>query len=141
MEKILEIEEGRSYNFKASALSPIQYNRLFRGRDFIRDIETMAEKRQEAEESETGTASLSLENYEQFARLAYLFAWQGLAPTPTETQEQRDFREKYPDPWAWIDSFDTFSFYKLLPEIIDIWYGGDIRLVKAKKAEPTPPEK
>ena len=47
MEKILEIEEGRSCNFKASALSPIQYNRLFKGRDFLRDMEAMAEKAQE----------------------------------------------------------------------------------------------
>lgn len=29
MQKIIEIEEGRSFNFKASAFSPIMYNKLF----------------------------------------------------------------------------------------------------------------
>jgi len=138
MEKVLQIEEGRSYNFKASALSPIQYNRIFKGRDFLRDIEEMAEKAQEMEENEETT--LSVENYEQFVRLSYLFAYQGLAPTPTRTKEQEEFLEKYPDPWTWIDSFNTFSIYKMLPDIVEVWYGGDIRLVKPKKAEPAPPE-
>ena len=138
MEKVLQIEEGRSYNFKASALSPIQYNRIFKGRDFLRDIEEMAKKAQEMEENEETT--LSVENYEQFVRLSYLFAYQGLAPTPTRTKEQEEFLEKYPDPWTWIDSFNTFSIYKMLPDIVEVWYGGDIRLVKPKKAEPAPPE-
>lgn len=140
MEKVLEIEEGRSCNFKASALSPIQYNRLFPGRDFIRDIEAMTEKAQEMEE-DTSETSLSNENYEQFVRLAYLFAYQGLAPTPTKTKEQKEFQKKYPDPWHWIDSFNTFSIYQLLPEIMNLWYGGDIRMVEAKKEEPAPSEK
>lgn len=141
MEKVLEIEEGRSCNFKASAFSPIQYNRMFRGRDFLRDIEAMAEKSQEMTESEDGSASLSNENYEQFVRLAYLFAYQGQSPSPVKSEEQKEFLKKYPDPWAWIDSFNTFSIYQLLPEIMDLWYGGDIRMVKAKKTAPAPPEK
>lgn len=140
MEKILEIEEGRSCNFKASALSPIQYNRLFKGRDFLRDMEAMSEKAQEMKEDE-GRVSMSGENYEQFARMAYLFAYQGLAPTPTQTQEQKAFLKEYPNPWTWIDTFNTFSIYRLLPEIIELWYGGDVRLVKEKKEEPAPQEK
>lgn len=140
MEKILEIEEGRSCNFKASALSPIQYNRLFKGRDFLRDIQAMAEKAEEMKEDESHV-SMSGENYEQFARMAYLFAYQGMASTPVQTKEQKKFLKEYPDPWTWIDTFNTFSIYRLLPEIIELWYGGDIRLVKEKKTDHTPPEK
>ena len=139
MEKILEIEEGRSCNFKASALSPIQYNRLFKGRDFLRDIEAMAEKAEEMKDEDR--VSMSGENYEQFARMAYLFAYQGLAPTPVQTKEQKKFLKDYPDPWTWIDTFNTFSIYQLLPEIIELWYGGDIRLVKSKKEVTAPQEK
>ena len=29
MQKIIEIEEGRSVNFKASAFSPVMYNKLY----------------------------------------------------------------------------------------------------------------
>lgn len=141
MEKVLEIEEGRSCIFKASAFSPIQYNRLFKGRDFLRDIEAMAGKSEEMEEGEDQKVSLSNENYEQFVRLAYLFAYQGLSETPAKSAEQKEFLKKYPDPWTWIDSFNTFSIYTLLPEIVRLWYGGDLRLVKAKKAVPAPPEK
>ena len=138
MEKELTIEAGKRCNFKASAFSPIQYNRLFKGRDFLRDIQAMAEKSQEMQDGDR--AAFTAENYEQFARMAYLFAYQGLSPTPSQTQQQKDFLAQYPDPWSWIDSFNTFSIYQLLPEIVALWYGSDIRLVKEKKAPPAPPE-
>ena len=41
MEKIIKVEEGRSLNFKASAFSPIMYNRLFPGRDYLKDMEAL----------------------------------------------------------------------------------------------------
>ena len=52
MEKVIQIEEGRSAAFRASAFSPIQYNRLFPGRDFMRDmndLRSMSERTQPAE--------------------------------------------------------------------------------------------
>ena len=139
MEKLLEIEEGRSYNFRASAFSPIQYNRLFPGHDYMRDINAMVDKSEEMNEAEDETAvAFSMENYEQFVRLAYTFAYQGLSPSPRPSQEQREFLLKYPDPWAWIDSFDTFSIYMLLSEIVDLWAGNAKQIVKEKNREPLP---
>ena len=41
MQKVIEVEEGRSFNFKASAFSPIMYNKLFPGRDFLKDMEAL----------------------------------------------------------------------------------------------------
>lgn len=148
MEKLLEIEEGRSYNFRASAFSPIQYNRLFPGHDYMKDINAMVEKSEEmkgetdSEENEKpDNVEFSMENYEQFVRLAYTFAYQGLSPTPFPNQEQKDFLKEYPDPWTWIDSFDTFSIYMLLPEIVNIWAGNSKQLVKAKNRQAQPPVK
>ncbi len=135
MQKIIEIEEGRSFNFKASAFSPIMYNKLFPGRDFLKDMECLKEKNDEEDDS------FNMEHYEHFVRVAYTFAYQGLAPTPRKTKEQEAFREEYPDPWTWIDSFRTFSIYEILPEIIDLWYTNEKKVAESKNRAPAPPAK
>ena len=146
MQRLIEIEEGRSVNFKASAFSPIAYNKLFPRRDFLRDMgnlkkedEEMKKKKKKGEELEGG--SLDMKVYELFVRIAYTFAYQGLAPTPRETEEQREFVSKYRDAWEWIDTFNTFSIYEILPEIMDLWYGNEKTISEPKNSVPAPPEK
>ena len=145
MVKTIEIE-GKLIVFKASAFSPIQYNTIFPGHDFMKDmsvLETAAESMEKDENGDTviSVSTLPMEVYEYFVKIAYLFAYQGLAPTPRMTQEQIEFREKYPDPWEWIDTFDTFSIYQILPEIMEIWNINEKQAAKAKKRNPIPPEK
>lgn len=135
MQKIIEIEKGRSLNFKASAFSPIVYNKLFRKRDFLKDMEVLKSMNDKED------ASFDMEHYEYFVRIAYTFAYQGMAPTPRETEEQKEFRRKYPDAWDWIDSFSTFSIYEILPEIIDLWYQNEETMAKSKNPVPAPPGK
>ena len=135
MEKIIKIDEGRSINFKASAFSPIMYNRLFPGRDFLRDMNTLKKSHDDGEET------FNMSDYEHFVRIAYTFAYQGLAPTPRPTQEQKEFLERYQDAWDWVDSFDTFSIYEILPEIINLWYKNEKTVAEPKNQEPAPPEK
>lgn len=139
MQKIIEIEEGRSLNFKASAFSPILYNRLFPGRDFLRDMDAL----KDAHDKEKGSAeaSFKMSDCEHFVRIAYLFAYQGLAPTPRQTQEQKDFLERYPDALEWVDSFETFSIYQILPEIVKLWYDNEKQISKPKNGVPAPPVK
>lgn len=142
MQKIIEIEEGRSLNFKASAFSPIAYNRLFPGRDFLRDMNGLKEAHErEGTDPDTKEESFTMDDYEHFVRIAYTFAYQGMAPTPRETDEQRAFREQYPDAWDWIDSFNTFSIYEILPEIIKLWYQNEKTISKGKNGVPAPPGK
>ena len=83
MQKMIEIEQGRSLNFKASAFSPIMYNRLFPGRDFLKDMDAL----KAAHEDKNDVFEMS--DYEHFSRIAYLFAYQGLAPSPTQTGATR----------------------------------------------------
>lgn len=139
MQKIIEIEEGRSLNFKASAFSPILYNRLFPGRDFLKDMDALKNAHDKEDGSEN--ASFEMPDYEHFVRIAYLFAYQGLAPTPKQTQEQKDFLERYPDALEWIDSFETFSIYQILPEIVKLWYDNEKQISKPKNRVPAPPVK
>ena len=49
MEKMIEVEAGKRLNFKASAFSPIIYNRLFPGRDFLRDMDALKKARDKGE--------------------------------------------------------------------------------------------
>lgn len=135
MQKMIEIEQGRSLNFKASAFSPIMYNRLFPGRDFLKDMDAL----KAAHEDKNDVFEMS--DYKHFSRIAYLFAYQGLAPSPTQTQEQKEFLEKYPSTWDWIDSFDTFSIYMILPEIMDLWYKNEKQISQSKNPVPAPPAK
>ena len=139
MEKRIQFQEGRSYRCRASAYTPIQYGKLFPGHDYLRDIQAMWEKNKEIEEGEP--VSFSTEDYEMFVRLAYTFAYQGLSDSPRVSDEQRDFIKKYPDPWSWLDSFDSFSIYEILPEITELWIGNEKSNIKAKNPDPAPPGK
>ena len=135
MQKIIEIEEGRSVNFKASAFSPVMYNKLFPGRDFLGDMDGLKKSHDDKENKFT------MNDYELFSRIAYLFAYQGLAPSPRQTKEQTEFLEKYPNVWDWIDTFNTFSIYEILPGIMDLWYKNEKTISKGKNPIPAPPEK
>lgn len=135
MQKVIEIEEGRSLNFKASAFSPIMYNRLFPGRDFLKDMDALKKAHEDKEDT------FEMSDYEHFSRIAYMFAYQGLAPSPRQTQEQKKFLEQYPSTWDWIDSFDTFSIYQILPEIMELWYKNEKQISQSKNPMPAPPEK
>lgn len=140
MEKVIQIEEGRSAAFRASAFSPIQYNRLFPGRDFMRDMDALRSANDRAKESEENEAAegeerkqfFDIEDYETFVRVSYTFAYQALSPSPRVSDEQRAFREKYPDAWDWIDDMNTFSIYQILPEIVDLWFGGAVQVAGSK---------
>lgn len=149
MQKLIEVEEGRSVNFKASAFSPIAYNRLFPGRDFLKDMNTLNEKSKKNKKKEKDASgeesseeiSFDMDDYMLFARISYLLAYQGLAPSPRETPEQREFTQKYPDAMEWIDTFNTFSIYEILPEIMELWYKNDKTVSESKNPVPAPPEK
>ena len=137
MQKVIEVEEGRSIHFKASAYSPIMYNRLFPGKDFIRDMESLKNSHDDKEESNT----FKMSDYEHFVRIAFLFAYQGLAPSIHQTDEQKAFLKQYQNPWEWVDTFDTFSIYEILPQIMDLWYKNDKKISQSKNGIHAPPGK
>lgn len=101
----------------------------------------MKSRSDEMQASEAEVA-FNLEDYVFFTDLAYLFAYQGVSPETTHTtQAQKEFLQKYPDPFEWIDQFATFSIYEILPEIMDLWYSQDMTKAIAKKNQPAPPVK
>ena len=143
MIKTIEVEEGREVTFKASAFSPIAYNMLFPDGDFIGDMKVLEDANETMNQDEDGEErkALPLPVYRYFIRIAYLFHYQALSPTPAQSEEQKEFLKTYPDPWSWIDTFDTFSIYTILPEIMEMYISNEIQKSTAKKGIPAPPEK
>lgn len=133
MQKVIEIEEGRSFVFKASAFTPIQYHLLFNNHDFFPDVNAL--------QTMDGINSLRTEEYEILIRFAYTMIYQGLAPTPVETDEQRDFRQKYDSLWSFADDFDILSLVAVLDDILGLWNTSEgTGNVTEKNPENPPPE-
>lgn len=149
LQKTLEVEEGRTVTFRASALTPHVYKKVL-GRDFFKDLEDFSRMEElsksidqnEERNDETKTAApaelnLETKDYDAFMRMAYCMAYQGAG----DREARNQFINKYPDMWEWLDSFQTFSLFKILPVIVELWGANAEATVKAKNAHPAPPEK
>lgn len=99
MEKTITVG-GRDVAFKATGATLRIYRQLF-GRDLLVDI-------QKLENEAKAGGQLSADALEIFENIAYTMARQadpGIEPTPDE----------------WLDNFDMFSIYEILPQIIQLW--------------------
>lgn len=101
--KNIEID-GKQVPFKASAAIPRIYRMKF-GRDIFKDLRAL--------ENVVGTgdpkeSTLDLFSLELFENISYIMA-KHADPTVPDTPED------------WLDSFNTFSIYQVLPQIIELW--------------------
>lgn len=135
MQRVIEIEEGRSFNFKASAFTPIQYNTLFPDSDFWKDLTSLQEA------TMGGLESFTTEDYTLLMRISYTMIYQGLAPSPKQTEEQKAFLEEYPSLDYFSDTFEMFSLLGCLDEIMALWGLSSITEVDEKNQESPPPER
>jgi len=109
--KTVEID-GKAVEFKASAAIPRIYRLKF-GRDIFVDLNNLSK----ALEGDTPLDVFSLEIFEN---VAYIMA-KHASPTIPDTAEE------------WLDDFNTFSIYQILPEIMELW-GNNLKSdVEAKK--------
>lgn len=92
--------DGKEVKFCASASIPRIYRTKFQ-RDIYKDLQAL-EKGIKSDEM-LDTFSLEL-----FENIAYIMAKHADAALP-ETPEE------------WLDNFSTFSIYRVLPEIIELW--------------------
>ncbi len=113
MEKILEID-GKKVKMRASALVPRLYRFKF-GRDIIKDMNTLKkayDKTQRltknATEEEKQDAQLSALDLTIFENVAYIMA-KHAEPSIPDTPEE------------WLDEFEMFSIYEVLPKILEMW--------------------
>ena len=102
--KTIEID-GKQVKFKASAAVPRLYRVKF-GRDIYKDLR-MLEK--SVGENDEDNSNLDLFSLEMFEDLAWLMA-------------RHADPAKVPDsPEEFLDQFNTFSIYQILPQLIELW--------------------
>ena len=108
--------DGKQVKFKASAAIPRIYRLKFQ-RDIYKDL-NLLEKSIDKEDTEK--SNLDLFSLEMFENIAYIMAKHADASIPDTPEE-------------WLDQFNTFSIYQVLPELIDLW-GLNVKTdVEAKK--------
>lgn len=121
MEKNIEID-GKSVPFKASGLTPVLYRRMFRA-DIFADLAKLTKNIQKAQEEKAEIGEdisfLDLESLEVFERVAYVMAKQADSSIPGMDE--------------WLDGFNVFSVYQVLPEIIELWNLNMIQISESKK--------
>lgn len=125
MEKMVKID-GKEVGFRATALTPRIYRHKI-GRDMIQDLNKLQNSYNkamrlpdEATDDEIKEAQLSALDLEIFENAAYVMAKQYDANLPNSPEE-------------WLDGFETFSIYEILPAILELWQLNSATTAKPKK--------
>ena len=108
--------DGIDVPFKASATVPRLYRLKFR-RDIYQDFAAL--QKSVGENTEESSA-LDIESLEVFENIAYIMAKHADAAIPASPDE-------------WLEQFNTFSIYEILPQLIDLWGLNVETQVKSKK--------
>ena len=96
--------DGKEVAFKASAAIPRIYRLKF-GRDIYRDLASLEKS---VGENEEGESNLDLFSLEMFENIAYIMAKHADPSIPDSPED-------------WLDEFNTFSIYQILPQLIELW--------------------
>lgn len=97
--------DGKEVTFKASAAVPRLYRIKF-GRDIYKDLRQLEKS---VGENDEDNSNLDLFSLEMFEDLAWLMA-------------RHADPAKVPDsPEEFLDQFNTFSIYQILPQLIELW--------------------
>lgn len=118
--KTIEID-GKQVKFKASAAVPRIYRLKFNS-DLFMDLQKIAKsakgkgKREGKENSQ-----IPLEDLSMFEQISYIMA------------QHADPKNVPADIMEWLEQFETFSIYQVLPEILELWNLNEQTKSNAKK--------
>ncbi|WP_031555287.1 hypothetical protein [Oribacterium sp. FC2011] len=115
MMKKIEID-GKEVAFRASAAIPRIYRLKFQ-RDIYKDLAALEKAIGDNSEEVSNLDMFSLEMFENIAYIMAKHADSSIPDTPEE----------------WLDEFNTFSIYQVLPKIIELWGLNMKTDVEAKK--------
>ena len=108
--------DGQEVLFKASAAIPRIYRLKFQ-RDIYKDLAVLEKSIGDGKEESSNLDMFSLEMFENIAFIMAKHADPSIPDTPEE----------------WLDNFNTFSIYQVLPQLIELW-GLNVKTdVEAKK--------
>ena len=103
MMKKIEID-GKAVAFKASAAIPRIYRIKFH-RDIYKDLDALGKAVGNGDE---GSSDLDMFSLEMFENIAYIMAKHADPAVPASPDD-------------WLEQFNTFSIYEILPQLIDLW--------------------
>lgn len=103
MKQNIEID-GRQVPFRASAAIPRIYRMKFH-RDIYKDLSSLEKSIGDGDAEQSNLDMFSLEMFEN---IAYIMAKHADASIPDTPEE-------------WLDEFNTFSIYQVLPQLIQLW--------------------
>lgn len=97
---------GKEVKFRQSAAIPRIYRLRF-GRDIFADLSRL-EQKFNANRDEEGGSSLDIDSLEVFENVAFIMA----------RHADPDVADNVDD---WLEQFDMFSIYEVLPQILEMW--------------------
>ena len=120
MEKTIEID-GQQVRFRASAAIPRIYRIKYR-RDIFADLKDLSKGM--ANNSEE-ISNMDIPSLEMFENIAHIMARHADPSVPDNIDE-------------WLDRFNTFSIYLVLPQILELWNLNQVTLSEPKKDNAPP---
>lgn len=113
IERTIQID-GKDVRLKSSGMLPRIYWAKFR-RDLFKDFnnlkddygENTKDGEDEEDEEKNGMSSISVNNLQVFENIAYAMAWHADSSIP-------DIEE-------WLEQFNIFSIYEVMPVILTMW--------------------
>lgn len=121
IKKVIEIDE-KPVPFKASAAIPRIY-RLKYGRDIFKDLTQLESSVKQGDAKSSG---LDIESLEIFENIAYVMAKHANPKINEDTSE-------------WLEQFNTFSIYQVLPQLIELW-GLNVQTTVYQRKKYKPPK-
>ena len=116
MQEKTVLVSGKEVRFRSSAAVPRLYRIKFK-RDIFKDLSKLeASYKGKAEDG----AEIQIEDLEIFENVAYILAWHADPTIPGTIEE-------------WLDEFEMFSIYEMLPEILDLWGSNLVTDIQSKK--------
>ena len=113
--KTIEVDD-KAVEFRASAAIPRLYRNKFH-RDIYKDLN---ELQKGIDENDAANSNLDTFSLELFENIAWLMAKHQNPDVPNNPEE-------------WLDEFNTFSIYEILPQIIELWGLNVEQQVESKK--------
>lgn len=104
--------DGMEVPFKASAAVPRLYRLKFQ-RDIYKDFSAL-------QTDVDGENGINIESLELFENIAYIMARHADSTVPDNPDE-------------WLERFNTFSIYEILPQLLELWGLNTTTQVKSKK--------
>ena len=117
MQEKTVVISGKEVRFRSSAAIPRLYRIKFK-RDIFKDLSKLEKAYKDKGSEEAST--MEIEDLEIFENVAYIMAFHADPTIPGTIEE-------------WLDEFEMFSIYQVLPEILELWGANLVTDIESKK--------